>query len=107
MAHLNRSWTWTQISCVEEVRGVRLQLDEGGCGQQHVPHQHELVLPGQHVDEPFLSDILVRTAMRAALRAGILDLEQHRVLDIEAAKAIKSRWRHDNSVAILVDVILV
>jgi len=29
---------------VEEVRGVRLQLDEGGRGQQRVPHQHELVL---------------------------------------------------------------
>ena len=136
------------VGDVEEVRGVRLQLDEGGRGQQRVPHQHELVLldtqvlhqlnkskkkkrkqrdasnvslvswrlkiiiqellqacksaaeidahPGRHVDEPFLGDELVHAAVRDALRAGVLDLEQHRVLDVEAAKAIKGRWRHDN-----------
>jgi hypothetical protein len=123
---------------VEEVRGVRLQLDEGGRGQQRVPHQHELVLldtqvrhqlnrrkkkrkqrckqlqfrsffgeyvcnsaaeidvyPGRHMDESFLGDELVHAAVRDALRAGVLDLEQHRAVDIEAAKAIKGRWWHD------------
>ena len=109
---------------------MRLQLAEGGRGQQCVPHQHEFVLldtqqrhqfrftrlkniiqellrtcnsaaeidahPGRHVDEPFLGDELVHAAVRDALRAGVLDLEQHRVLDVEAAKAIKGRWRHDN-----------
>ena len=52
--------------------------------------------PGRHVDEPFLGDELVHAAVRDALRAGILDLEQYQVLDVEAANAIKGRWRHDN-----------
>ena len=32
------------VGDIKEVRGVRLQLAEGGRGQQRVPHQHEFVL---------------------------------------------------------------
>jgi len=48
------------------------------------------------VDEPFVGDELEHAAVRDALGAGVLDLEQHRVLDVEASKPIKGRQRHDN-----------
>jgi hypothetical protein len=49
------------------------------------------------VDEPFVGDELEHAAVRDALRAGVLDLEHHRVLDVaEASKPIKGRRRHDN-----------
>ena len=48
------------------------------------------------MDEPFVGDELEHTATRDALRVGVLDLEEHRVLDFEATKLIKGRQQHDN-----------
>jgi len=48
------------------------------------------------VDEPFVGGEHAHAAVRDALRAGVLDLEQHRVLGVEAFEPIKGRQRHDN-----------
>jgi hypothetical protein len=52
--------------------------------------------PARHVDEPFVGNELEHAAMRGPLRAGVLDLEEHRVLDVETTKPIERRQRHDN-----------
>lgn len=38
-----------RVGDIEEVRGVRLQLDEGGLGQRRAPHQHDFVLQDTQV----------------------------------------------------------